>query len=227
MTWATVILLDGAKTRPFNRYNSLELACRAAECEPEAMKAPDYLVISAGSDLKILEEKELAALLKAAGGGQLERTAAESFVKKFLAGYEEEQTELTPAGLKNAGTPEKAALLGKATKEAKPNGVTPPAAKAKGKKTAAAPAPAPAPKKGKVKKTKTTPPAKSRKKSNGDGLGREGTVTRFMCEAILAGKMTDEQLLAAARKKFNKNKIGDGYPKWYRNKLIKDGLLEK
>lgn len=60
--------------------------------------------------------------------------------------------------------------------------------------------------------------------SNGNGLGKEGTITRFFQDRIIAGD-DNAQVLKAAVKKFPKNKISKGYPSWYRSALKRDGLI--
>jgi hypothetical protein len=67
--------------------------------------------------------------------------------------------------------------------------------------------------------------AKRAVKTPGDGLGRENTAGRTICERLMAGD-TNEAAVKAARKKFPENKIADNYGAWYRNKLIKDGKLK-
>ena len=57
-----------------------------------------------------------------------------------------------------------------------------------------------------------------------EALGREGTITRFMKERILAGE-ENAAILKAATKKFRSAKIGKGYPSWYRSQMKKQGLL--
>lgn len=81
---------------------------------------------------------------------------------------------------------------------------------------------APAKKQVKKEAAKKAAPAK---KTNGDGLGREGTVTRLICEMLVKGE-SNEKILKAARAKFPDNKILDSYPGWYRNSLVKKGLLK-
>lgn len=75
--------------------------------------------------------------------------------------------------------------------------------------------------------SKKAAPAKktdATKKPN-DGLGREGTVTRLICEMLVKGE-SNEKILKAARAKFPDNKILDSYPGWYRNSLVKKGVLK-
>jgi hypothetical protein len=67
--------------------------------------------------------------------------------------------------------------------------------------------------------------AKRATKTPTDGLGREGTVGRFICERLIAGD-SNEKAVAAARKRFPDNKIADNYGAWYTNKLVKAGLLK-
>jgi hypothetical protein len=59
---------------------------------------------------------------------------------------------------------------------------------------------------------------------NGDKLGKEGTITRFFQDRIIAGD-DNAAVLKAAVKKFPKNKISKGYPSWYRSALKRDGLI--
>lgn len=68
---------------------------------------------------------------------------------------------------------------------------------------------------------------KANGKTNGkakNGLGREGTITRYFQDRILAGD-DNATVLKAAVKKFPKASIGKGYPSWYRSKLKSDGHL--
>ena len=86
-------------------------------------------------------------------------------------------------------------------------------------------------KKQKAKKNQTKGAPKTAKKASSskpavDGLGRENTVSRTICERLVAGD-TNEQAVKAARKKFPDKKIPDGYGAWYRNHLVKRGLLKK
>jgi hypothetical protein len=83
-----------------------------------------------------------------------------------------------------------------------------------------------APKKELKAKAKTVvKEAKRAVKDPGDGLGRENTAGRTICERLVAGD-TNEKAVAAARKKHPDNKIADNYGAWYRNKLIKAGKLK-
>lgn len=75
-----------------------------------------------------------------------------------------------------------------------------------------------------AKPSKKAPPAK-KAETKGDGLGREGTVTHLICEMLVKGE-SNEKILKAARAKFPQNKILDSYPGWYRNSLVKKGLLK-
>lgn len=77
----------------------------------------------------------------------------------------------------------------------------------------------------KAKAVKAVKEAKRQVKNPSDGLGRENTAGRVICERLLAGD-SNEQAVKVARKKFPDNKIADNYGAWYRNKLIKDGKLK-
>lgn len=83
------------------------------------------------------------------------------------------------------------------------------------KKKAAAPRKAAAPKK----------EAKRAAKVPGDGLGREGTIGRFICEAVVAGG-DNKKVSEAASKKFGNKKITAGYVSWWRNKLRRTGVIK-
>lgn len=79
-----------------------------------------------------------------------------------------------------------------------------------------------------AKPAKIAKPVKEAKRkvvTPGDGLGRENTAGRTICERLMAGD-TNEKAVATARKKFPDNKIADNYGAWYRNKLIKQGQLK-
>lgn len=71
-----------------------------------------------------------------------------------------------------------------------------------------------------AKKSTTT----TTKKTNGaaNGVKKEG-VGSFIKELVMAGKTTDADIVAAARKKFPDRKIGDTYASWYRSALKKEG----
>ncbi len=101
----------------------------------------------------------------------------------------------------------------------KPNG------KAPGKKAA------PAASKATKPATKTRAAAaktKPAKKTAGaaDGGPREGTVGRFIFDRVLAGD-DNAKISAAAIKKFDNEKINVGYVSWWRNKLVKTGVVKQ
>ena len=76
----------------------------------------------------------------------------------------------------------------------------------------------------KIKPSKTSKNEKKVKALN-DGLGRQGSITRFFNEGLLAGK-SDESLTTTARKRFPDNVVRDTYVKFCRSELIKKGLLK-
>jgi hypothetical protein len=220
LAWSAVVILDGANTRPFRRYTTLDLAVAAAESEPEMRSAPDYLIIHPKSVMGSLEPEELAALVLLTGEDDASQTTAQrqERVRQWLGKLDPLYDALSDEATK---TPTGAAAM-KATAPAATKSTTPNeddmATKKKGKKGAAKKA---APK---VKKKAAAKPAA--KKQAGDGLGREGSVTRFICEGILA-KVDDKKLLEQARKKFPDRKVSDYYVSWYRRKLRIAGLLKK
>jgi hypothetical protein len=83
-----------------------------------------------------------------------------------------------------------------------------------------------------AKKAKAKKANGKARKSNGHAngnsqmqhLGKEGTITRFFQDRILAGD-DNATVLKAAVKKFAKAKISKGYPSWYRSQLKRDGML--
>jgi hypothetical protein len=77
-----------------------------------------------------------------------------------------------------------------------------------------------------AKKAKAKKANGKARKTNGNGaqLGREGTITRFFQDRLIAGD-DNAQVLKAAVKKFPKAKISKGYPSWYRSQLKRDGVL--
>jgi hypothetical protein len=211
LAWSIVVILDGAKTRPFRRYATLDLAVAAAESEPEMKDVPDYLIIHPKSVMGSLEPAELDSLADLAGVRDDKLTVAQrqELVRQWLGTQAPLHDTLSDAALKTRPPAPTPAVK----KSAQPKSEDEMATKKKGKKTAAKRAPA------KVAKKAAAPKAK------GDGLGREGSVTRFLCEGIIA-KQDDEKLIAAARKKFPDKKIGDHYVSWYRRKLKNDGVLK-
>lgn len=212
--WSCVVILDGANTRPFRRYTTLDLSVAAAELEPEVRAAPDYLIIHPKTVMGSLEPNELDALALLADATQDGLTVAQkqTRVREWLGTREplydalsEEATKSRPELAKQATPPDQ-----------KPKSESEMATK-KGKKTAAKKPAKPAAKKA-VK-------AKAAAKPKGDGLGREGTLTRFLCEGIVA-KTDDKKLLEQARKKFPDKKVGDNYVSWYRTRLKKQGVIK-
>jgi hypothetical protein len=79
-------------------------------------------------------------------------------------------------------------------------------------------------KKAKGKKAKKANGAKAVAKTNGDGMGREGTVTRFVREALKAGKEIGK-VSELASKKFDNDKINKSYVSWHRSQMRKLGLV--
>ena len=74
------------------------------------------------------------------------------------------------------------------------------------------------------RKAKTSAKAKAAK---GDGLGRPGTATRFICERLMRGQ-TNETISAAAQKEFPDAKSTEAkHVAWYRARLVKAGQLKK
>lgn len=218
--WAVVVILDGPKTRPFRRYTTLDLAMAAAEGEPEMADAPDYLVIAPHTVMGSLEPVELDSLCDLAKvKDDLTVAQRQEAVKEWLGKTEPlydalsgEATKPIPAAETQVKTPKSATKSAPKSEDemaTKKKGATAPKAK-KG----AAPA----------KKKAAAKPAAA-KKEKGDGLGREGSVTRFLCEGIIA-KEDDKKLLEKARKKFPDRKIGDNYVSWYRTRLKKQGLVK-
>jgi hypothetical protein len=218
--WATVVILEGAQTRAFQRYTSVALASRAASHEPTVQAAPDHLVVHAGTRLTF-EDDELAALVKAAGDSEPDAPRPQQLqdVKRYLANFGIPTTCLTVEGEASAKEEDEKF-------HARNNGVK----KSAAVKRAEAPTPKKKEKKGvkkvvlKGKKNKVKE-ATRRNGAPADGLGREGTLTRFICERLVKDA-SDEAILKAARAAFPKLKIGDHYPKWYRGKLKRQGLLK-
>ena len=62
-------------------------------------------------------------------------------------------------------------------------------------------------------------------KSVGDGMGREGTVTRFVREQLVAGKEV-AKVSELASKKFDNDKIGKAYVSWHRSQMKRLGILK-
>jgi hypothetical protein len=68
-------------------------------------------------------------------------------------------------------------------------------------------------------------------KANGNGhasggLGKEGTITRFFQDKLLAGE-ENAAIVKAAAKKFPEAKIQAYYPAWFRWKMVQKGLIKK
>ncbi len=63
------------------------------------------------------------------------------------------------------------------------------------------------------------------KKTNGDGLGREGTVTRFVREQLATGKEV-AKVSELASKKFDNDKIGKAYVSWHKSQMKRVGILK-
>lgn len=221
---ATTIVIDGVHTRPYKRYNSAALATAAGDCEPDLKKEPDYLVITPATNMGCLSKEETAALRQHANvPAALDDAPARLRVREWLLALEPVHDRLTPDGEAERArlqaapadepTSDKPIDIAKETEMAKTS------RKSGGKKA----------KKGggktaKKAAAKKAGPQRARPAKN-HPLGREGTLTRFLCDGIVA-KKDDEQLLAAARKKFPERKIGNHYVSWYRNKLKKDGVLK-
>ena len=92
----------------------------------------------------------------------------------------------------------------------------------KKKATKKAPAKTKAPAKAKAKTAKAKAPAKVK----GDGLGREGTLSRFVNEMLVGGK-DNETISAAAKKKFPKEASTDlARISWFRWNAKKKGILK-
>lgn len=217
VSWATVLILEGAKTRVWRRYASLTLAVRATNHEPEFADAPDHLVVHAGTVMGSLTDEELRALVKEAKLKASDPRPQQLLdLKAYLSKFGSEFDKLSPkaeAAAKEEDDRFRAQRNGgKVPKSTSSDNVSSTAKETDVKKT-------------KGKKGKPAAKVAKSRKSNGDGLGREGTLTRFLCEGIMK-KEDDAKLLAAARKKFPKNKIADHYVSWYRTKLKKDGLYK-
>jgi hypothetical protein len=75
-----------------------------------------------------------------------------------------------------------------------------------------------------AKKTSKKTNGKGHKNGNGAGLGREGTITRFFQDRIIAGD-ENAQVVKKAVAKFPKAKISKGYASWYRSQLKREGLI--
>ena len=63
-----------------------------------------------------------------------------------------------------------------------------------------------------------------RAKTNGNGLGGEGTIGYVARKAIVDGA-DNAAVLKLLVKKFPKAKIGKGYPSWYRADSKRKGLI--
>ena len=224
---SALIILDGPRTRPYARYATLELANQAAAHEDDMRAAPDHLIIHAKSIMGSLEDGELEALRTALGVDPGPRPQVQQEVRQRLLAHGELREALTEGAARRAA--EELAQLGRRATKATTTTtqvnekVADMAAKKSKQKTTA-------PKKGAGKKGNghvngSAGPKAPRAEAKGDGLGREGTLTRFLCEGITAGR-DDKQLLDAARKKFPDRKVGDHYVQWYRNQLKKKGLLK-
>lgn len=76
-------------------------------------------------------------------------------------------------------------------------------------------------------KAKTKKVAKKAAAVKGDGLGREGTPSRFVREQYKAGKSTPE-VVKAVKTKFPKSGLNDNpsYISWYATQMRKSGLLK-
>lgn len=222
VSWATVLILEGAKTRVWRRYSSLTLAVRATNHEPEFAKAPDHLVVHQGTIMGSLTDEELRALAKEARLKASDPRPQQLLdLKAFLSTWGSEFDALSPAAEKAAKEEDDKFRAqrhgGKVPKSTAPDDA------ARGKATTQKEIDVKG-KKSKGKRVLAKKTAKARQ-ANGDGLGREGSLTRFLCEGIMK-KEDDDKLLAAARKRFPKNKIGNHYVSWYRNKLKKDGVYK-
>ncbi len=82
-----------------------------------------------------------------------------------------------------------------------------------------------------AKKAKGKKTAKiAAKKANGakpvgDGMGREGTVTRFVREQLATGKEV-AKVSELASKKFDNDKIGKAYVSWHKSQMKRLGILK-
>lgn len=224
VSWATVLILEGAKTRVWRRYASLTLAVRATNHEPEFADAPDHLVVHAGTVMGSLTDEELRALAKEARLKASDPRPQQLLdLKAYLSKFGQEFDALSPKA-------EAAAREEDERFRAQRNGgrvpkSTPPDEAPRGKQQHTAEKETDVKKTTKGKKGKPAARAAKSRKANGDGLGKEGTITRFLCEGIVA-KEDDAKLLAAARKKFPKNKVRDYYVSWYRARLKKAGIFK-
>lgn len=77
-------------------------------------------------------------------------------------------------------------------------------------------------------KTKAKESKKATKKAaaatNGSGEKKQrGGLGSFIMDLVMAGKLTDADIVTKAQAQFPKNKVGATYPSWYRSKLKKDG----
>jgi hypothetical protein len=134
---------------------------------------------------------------------------------------EEDEAMETPEGTTTAADTTASPTEEKTTVSTKKKGGA--KKKAASKKTATLKAPKAA-KKTSAKKTASKAPAKKQAAAKGDGLGKAGSTTRFICELIVDGKSNDDVNRAGekAGKKFPKT-----YPQWYRNRLEKAGTIKK
>lgn len=217
MSWATVVILDGARTRAWRRYTSATLASRAASYEAEVQDAPDHTIVHAGTLLASLDDAELKALLKQGGiPGDGEKPALHARAKAWLATFGEEHDRLSEAAaaLMAREDPSSAKEAAKERHHAERSGEKAAAEPVANDKTAVE----------KQKKVLAPRPAK-RRGGERDPMGKPGTLARFMHESILKG-LDDEALLKAARKAFPQNAIRDYYPGWYRGSMRRKGLLK-
>ena len=74
------------------------------------------------------------------------------------------------------------------------------------------------------KKTAKPKAAKKPKKEKA-GAPREGSVARYIFDAIVAGK-ENEDIAKAASKKFGNQKINKSYVQWWRHRFEQTGLVK-
>jgi hypothetical protein len=216
----TVVLTEKDKVRAWRRFNNLAIACAAGELEPEAKRASDYTVVSAGTNLRPWKEAQLDQLLAQRGGvvAQMSREQKEQVVKTFLLSFDTVHTALSEQAAKAHAKRQRAQPPPESAPAApEETEVTQVQTSKKGKSAA----------KGKKPVTAKVAKPRAKGKSGGDGLGREGTPARFIREAYKAGKETDE-IFKAVVKKFPKNEIKDkGYVSWYFHDMVRKGLINK